>query len=446
MKTLIHENKQTLKLAFPIISSHVGQMLLGLSDTLMIGRVGTVELAAAAFMNILMHLTMVLGIGLSVAVSVQVSHAHGSNLPKNAAEALRHALAWSLVIGLTVCLTMILGFPLMHHLGQPPEVMRVLPGYLKWVAGSLTFMMPVMVMKSFAESKNHPWPVFWIQLAGVLLNIVLNAFLIFGLAGFPALGITGAGLATFLARLATLIAMAIYLRRSITLADSIPKIWVERLRLHDLRELFRLSAPITAQLLMEFGAFAACALMIGRLGPQPMAAHQIALTCASITFMLPMGLSGALGIRVGHALGAGQVERCQTQILGAQFLTVITMLGFAVIYLTFGREIARAFTPDPELIRLTVSLLTIAGIFQLFDGIQVVSIGALRAMKDITVPTLLGAVGYWIIGFPTGIFLGKHMEMGVTGFWIGLGIGLGTAAFTMSIRLFLQLRHHQTKV
>lgn len=264
MNSIFHENKHTLKLAFPIISSHVGQMLLGLSDTLMIGRVGTVELAAAAFMNILIHLTMVLGIGLSVALSVQVSHAHGSDRPREAAEALRHGVAWSLMIGGAACLAMILGQPLMHRLGQPPEVMQVLPGYLKWVAGSLVFMMPVMMMKSFAESKNHPWPVFWIQLAGVVLNIGLNAVLIFGLAGFPALGITGAGLATFCARLATLIAMAVYLRGSSTLAESIPSRWRQRLSIPELRQLIQLSVPITAQLLMEFGAFAACALMIGR--------------------------------------------------------------------------------------------------------------------------------------------------------------------------------------
>jgi MATE family multidrug resistance protein len=435
MHSLFHENKRTLILAFPIISSHLGQMLLGLSDTLMIGRIGTVELAASAFVNILIHLIMVLGIGLSVAVAVQVSHAHGKENAVSAADALRHGLVLSIGLGLLSFGALALGQPLLPYLQQPPEMIAILPGYFLWVAASMTFMIPVMVMKSFAEAKNHPWRVFIIQLAGVLLNILLNYWLIFGKAGFPAMGLTGAGLATFIARLATLFAIAIYLLFSKTLAPARPARWFAKLDRKELRDLTRLATPITSQMVMEFGVFSISAVLIGRLGSLPMAAHQIAMTCAATTYMLPMGLSQAVGIRIGHVIGAGQPERCRKITLGAQGMTLLTMGTFAFVYLRFGKEIASLFKPEPDLLVLTVSLLSIAGFFQLFDGIQVVSVGTLRALKDVKVPTLLSFVGYWMIAFPLGIYLGYSRHLGVTGFWAGLGIGLGISACSMSIRL-----------
>jgi MATE family multidrug resistance protein len=382
----------------------------------------------------------VLGIGLATAVSIQVAHAHGSGSDRGAADAFRHGIQVAVVLGISVWGLLILAAPHFHLLRQPPEVLAILPGYLHAVAASMAFMLPIMAMKSFAEAKNHPWPVFWIQLAGVGLNIGLNALLIFGLAGFPALGLTGAGIATLIARAATCAVMLVYLRRSRTLSASRPKRWLEPPRRGDLWEITKLSTPITAQMLMEYGAFATSALLIGTLGSLPMAAHQIAITCAATTYMLPMGLSGAVGIRVGHCAGAGALTRCRTLITGAQLMTVLIMGTFAVIYLTAGHWIARAFTTEPDLIVLTVALLSIAGMFQLFDGIQVVSVGALRALKDVRIPTLLSFIGYWILSFPLAVFLGFGLDRGVTGFWTGLGIGLAISAISMTTRLVIILR------
>jgi len=445
MHPLLSENKQTLKLAFPIITGHVGQMLLGLSDTVMIGRLGTVELAACAFINILVHLVMVLAIGLATSVSIQVAHAHGSDSDEAAASAFRHGFQIALVLGALVWLFLVATAPYLHVLRQPEEVLAVLPGYLHWVSASMAFMIPVMVMKSFAEAKDHPWPVFLIQFAGVLMNIAMNAILIFGLAGFPEMGLTGAGLATFLARAITLIWMFIYLRRSKTLAKSRPASWLEPPRKRTLFTMARLAAPISFQMLMEYGAFATSAILIGTLGSLPLAAHQIALTCAATTYMIPMGLGGAVGIRVGHCLGAGEVHRTKRLILGAQAMTVLIMGTFAVGYLTQGALIANAFTAEEELITLSVSLLSIAGLFQLFDGVQVVSVGALRAAKDIVVPTLLSMVGYWGLAFPLGVALGFGTDMGVRGFWTGLGIGLGLSAVSQTTRLIMIMRRIGTR-
>ncbi len=436
MQPLLHENKHTLKLAFPIIVSHLGQMLLGLTDTVMIGRVGTVELAAVSLMNTMIHMVLVLGIGLAVAVSIQISHAHGSGEPDRKRIILLHGACLSFFLGLLVWAGMIFSLPYLDLLKQPQEVLNIFPRYLNWIAPSMALMMPIMVFKSFAEAHNRPWVVFSIQIAGVLLNIVLNALLIFGMLGVPALGLAGAGLATFLSRFITLLAMLVLLNQRFSEAG------FGKIRLHwqEFKSLIQLATPITAQMLMEFGAFAMSALLIGQLGSLPMAAHQIALTCAATTYMIPMGLSQAVGIRVGHALGANAIDRCRHIVLGAQALTVLMMGSFAVIYLTQGQSLARAFTPDPELIALSVSLLSITGIFQLFDGVQVVSVSALRAMKDIKIPTLLSFIGYWIVAFPFGVWLGFGLNRGVTGFWIGLATGLGIAALSMSLRLICLLR------
>ncbi|MGA0333165.1 MAG: MATE family efflux transporter [Kiritimatiellia bacterium] len=435
MQTLFHENKHTLKLAFPIIISHLGQVLLGLTDTLMIGRVGTVELAAVALMNILIHLVMVLAFGLSIAVTVQVSHAHGAGESGGGKSALFHGLTLSAILGTGVWIAMIFSTPWLQRIQQPPEVLAVLPDYLQWIAPSMALMMPVIVIKSFAEAQNRPWGVFWIQIGGVLLNIALNAVLIFGMYGVPALGLTGAGIATFIARLLTLGGLGFFVFRPRFLPPD-----PVRLRLAEYWDLLRLAAPITTQMLMEFGAFAVSALLIGQLGSLPMAAHQIALTCATASYMIPMGLSSAVGIRVGHAMGAGARERCRQILWGAQGTTVLIMGSFAALYLGAGRWTAAAFTPEPELITLAATLLSIAGVFQLFDGIQVVSVGALRAMKDVKVPTLLSMLGYWGVAFPFGVWLGFGLERGVTGFWTGLATGLGIAAFSMSLRLIWLLR------
>lgn len=440
MQTLLRENRHTLKLALPIMTGQLGQMLLGLTDTLMIGRVGTVELAAAAFVNVLVHLVLVAGIGLAAAVSVQVSHAHGSKDSDATARHLRHGF-WVAVIGGGIMAGLLAASPpVLSFLGQKEDVLALTPPYLRWVAASLLFYMPSMIIKNFAEARHHPWPVFWIMLSGVLLNVGFNTLLIFGKAGFPAMGIEGAGLATFLARLLTFVGLWVYLRHSRHLRDGLPVRWLGRLDFSELKALFRIATPITGQMSLEFGAFAASALLIGFFGSVPLAAHQIAITCAATTFMIPLGISMAVSIRVGHSLGSGRRSRARRIVFGAQGMASAAMLLFALIYLLAGGPIADAFTPDPALAALTVQLLAVTGIFQVFDGIQIVSMGALRAFKDVHVPTGILFFSYGVVGMPLGVYLAFAREMGALGLWLGLAGGLALAAALLSLRLAKHLR------
>lgn len=440
MHLLLQENRKTLVLALPLIAGQVSQMLLGLTDTLMIGRVGTVDLAAAAFANALLYLPLGVGIGLAIAVSIQVAHSHGKGRAAEAGETLRNGFFISVGLGVLLATLIVLSVPFLEHMGQPSEVVAMVPPYLYWLGLSFLAVVPTMVIKGFAEAQSQPWTVLWIQLGGVALNVVLNTILIFGYLGFPAMGLTGAGIATCIARFATLLVLWYYLIGSRRLAASLPTIWLKRLDRAECRTLVFLASPVSGQLLIEMGAFGFSALLIGRFGAISLAAHQIAITCAGVTFMLPLGLAMAVTIRVGHAMSAGETERGRTLVMGAQLIGMLIMLVCATGYVFFGEQIAASFTTDAELISLTVSILIIVAIIQLFDGIQVISGAALRGMRDVNFPTLILFVCFWLLGIPLGASLGFAGGLGVIGVWIGLAVGLGLAAVALSVRLWLKLK------
>lgn len=440
MNSFLRENQKTLLLALPIMAGQVSQMLLGLADTLMVGWVGTNELAAVAFVNILVHIPIVLAIGIATAVAVQVSHAYGAKQNLAASEAFRHGMILGGGAGLLIWMILTASIPGLHLLGQPPEVVAITPAYLMWVAGSMVPMVPVMVCKSFAEARNHPWPVFWILMGGVLFNVLLNYLLIFGKFGFPAMGLNGAGLATFLARCATLVVILLYLQRSRVLSSGMPDRWILPLEAATCRLLFKLGIPISGQLTLEMGAFAVATLLIGFFGAVSLAAHQIAISCAATTFMLPLGLSMALTIRIGHALGADSGHLCKTLYGGAQSFTFVIMSITAIAFVVFGDRIASVFTSDAAVLLLTAKLLAITAIFQIFDGSQIVSIGALRGMKDVRVPTILVFVSFWLVALPLGALLAFSGNHGAVGLWIGLAAGLAVAAAILGWRVIRLMR------
>lgn len=440
MKAILKENKKTLSLAFPIVAGQLSQMLLGLSDTLMIGHLGTVELAVAALVNGLFLLAFVPAIGWFAAVSVQVSHAFGANQQSESAESFRNGLLVSVVIGIVLSGLLLALIPFLGLLRQPAEVVAMTPPYLIWVALSLIPIVPAMTIKSFAESRNHPWGVFWILLGGVALNVLLNYALIFGELGAPALGLVGAGVATFIARLLSMAALVRYLGRSATMAPGRPPRWLIPLDTGKCKETARIALPVAGQLLLEIGAFTIAALIIGQFGPVALASHQIALTCASLTFMLPLGLSMAVTIRVAHSFGRGQADERRNLLMGAHATTFLIMSTCALAYIFAGDLIAKAFTTDPLVIALTSSLLVIVGFFQIFDGVQIISMSALRAMRDVNLPTGIIFACFWILGIPLGSLLAFSFDAGPQGLWIGLAAGLTLAAFALTLRLIRGLK------
>lgn len=443
MQRVWSENKKTLVLALPMMAGQLSFMLQGLADTLMIGRVGTVPLAAAAFVNVLGTIPIVMGAGLSSAVSVQVSHAHGAGENRAMGEAVRHGLIWSVAIAALQIVILCGLIPFLHWFGQEPEVIAAVPSFLLWITASMAPMMLTMALKSYCEGQNKVWPVFWILGSGVAINVVLNFWLIFGGFGVPPLGLVGAGISTFLARAIVLGVLWFYIHAEKSFVPSLPSRWLARIDRSEMLTLGRLAGSITGQILLEAGVFCTVTIMIGWLGAVALAAHQVALTCAATAFMLPLGLSMALTIRVGQAVGAGERERAGAMIVGAHAMSLLLMGCTALLFSMAGKSIALSFSTDTAVVVLAAKLLIIAGIFQIFDGGQVVSMGALRGLKDVQVPTWFVFGSYWGVGLPVGAALCFGLKMGAFGFWIGLASGLGVAAVALSARTWWKLRNEE---
>jgi multidrug resistance protein, MATE family len=439
------ESRRTLTLALPIMSGLVGQMLMGLTDTLMVGQIGTIPLAASAFGHNLINVPLVGGMGLLAAVAVLTAQAYGAQQPAEVGQVLRHGLLISIVSGLIAALFLTFLRSRVGWLNQPTEVVAAAQTYLLLTAWSLLPMMVSLALKQFSEAVVQPWPPTLIMLGGVLLNIFLNWLLIFGHWGFPAMGLNGAGLATLLARMVTAIVMLGFVLRSRRLAPYLPVRWFAPVSWTAIRAQISLGTPVAAQHLLEVGAFVAAALMMGWINAEAMAAHQIAITCAATTFIFALGLGMAVSIRVGHAWGAGAHRRLRVIGYSGLGMSGLLMSAFALMFILGGSAIASAFSQSPEVVRMAAAMLVIAGFFQIFDGFQVVAMCALRGMSDVRLPAVVAIVSYWLIALPLGGALGFFFGLAARGIWIGLAAGLATAAVILIARfhrLEANLRHH----
>lgn len=429
----------TFTLAFPMIAGQVGQMLLGISDTIMIGRLGVNELGAATLANTLVIVPFVLGIGLLSSISVRVSQAHGANRPEDARRAVRHGTWMALVFGMLTLLSAIAIIPFLGWLKQPVEVIQLTPTFLVIVAASLIPAFITMAWKNHADALNHPWPPFFIMMAGVFLNIWLNWLLIWGHWGMPALGMEGAALATLISRVLTTIGLYQWLRRSPKVKAWTPRLWWAKCERATFKSLLAIGFPASLQLLTEVGAFAACTLLIGTLGAVPLAAHQVAINCAGFAFMVPLGVAMAITVRVGEIVGARQQARLHRVLAGGWFFSTAFMTCSMILFFAFGREIAALFGDNTGVQAIAARLLIVAGFFQLVDGIQVVSAFALRGVNDVRLPAWIAFAAYWIVAVPLGYFLGLRCGWGAVGMWSGLAAGLGVAAVVLAYRSWLLL-------
>lgn len=425
-RATLRELPATLRLAAPITAGQVGQMLMGVADTVMVGQVGTLPLAACSFANSVILVVAIAGYGVFSAVSIRVSHAHGAGVSEGMARALHAGVGLAFVLGLGAAFFFHAAYPVFNFFGQAPGVVAEARAYTLIVGWSLLPAFGIAVFRHYLDSQSRPWPAFWIMLAGVALNVGLNWALIYGNLGAPALGLAGAGWATLISRLATAAGLAWF-------------IWAGPLRpKHRLkcdRRLFaehgamlRLGVPVGLSLLSEIGAFSGAAIIIGWLGAIPLAAHQIAITCATTTFMFPLGVSMASTVRIAQVSGAGRNQNLRPIAAGSWGLGLVITSACAVVLLLANRPIAGAFVHDPEVVSIAASLLVIAGIFQLVDGIQVIGSGLLRGLRDVVGPMVVTVAAYWVVALPLGAWLTFRAGLGARGMWIGLAVGLGVAA------------------
>lgn len=440
LRSIIQESRATLVLAVPLMAGQLSQMLMGLIDSAMVGRVGVVPLAAAAFGNSVLGVPMLIGIGLLVSVAVRVAQAHGAGERAETGEALRHGLVLSIVAGIVLAVGVWLVSFVLDRFGQPPEVAQAARPYLIISGISLIPMLASLALKQFSEALHHPWPPMLVLLGSVALNAGLNWIFIYGNLGAPALGLSGSALSTLFSRIVAMCVLWIYVRRARRFAEHTPLHWLRPLVGEKLRGLVRLGIPTAGMLVLESSAFGMAAIMTGWLGAIPLAAHQIAMSCSSTTFMLPLGLSLAVTIRIGQAVGARDHTR-QRSICVSALLLGIAIMTFCGLALALGREpIARAFVENHDVIALAGTLLVAAAFFQVFDGVQVVASGALRGLADVNVPVALCLVAYWFISLPCGYVAAFRWGYGAVGVWYGLAVGLAFAAALLTIRVFWRTR------
>lgn len=434
--TLLKEGRATVALALPLVAGQVSQMLMGVVDTLMIGRLGTLELAASTFANTVLHVPLMFGIGMAIAVSVKVSQARGAGRAEDARGALRHGLFLCLGLGLLTMAGAVVLLPVFPYFGQDAEVLDMVPTYFLLVALSMTPGMGSMAVKSHADAMNRPWPAFHILLGGVLLNVLLNWMLIYGRLGMPAMGLEGAGVATLIARLATLGGLLAWCVRAPRMRDWVPRRWFRRPDPAVLRELWKIGWPASLQISAEMGAFVMATLMIGSLGAAALASHQVAISCAATVFMVPLGISMALTVRIGEAWGAKQYERWRPIVVSGWMMGLCISAVSVTVFLLGSEQIAGWFLTDPAALSVAAGLLIVAAVFQIGDHSQVLSSGVLRGLDDVKKPAWIMFASFWGVAIPLGWFLSFRAEMGVSGMWWGLTAGLSLTAVLLGVRVW----------
>jgi MATE family, multidrug efflux pump len=432
-KLFLTELRATLALAVPMMIGQFGQMLMGITDTLVLGRVGIVPLAAVGFSNTLLGTLYVGGIGLLASIGIFAAQAHGANLEREKIEVMRSALWLSLLAGVAAAILIGLLLPVLHIFGQPAPIEMAARPYLAIVGFSLVPALGSMAAKTFCEALGKPVMPTVILYLGITLNLLLNLPLVFGWMGIPALGLLGSAIATLVSRffvLAGTLAYSLFLSRLPWSALAFSRVDWRRVG-----ALFRVGVPVCCQYLAEVGAFSFGAVMMGWIGTVALASHQVVLTCAATTFMFPLGISMAAAVRIGHAIGSQAYAALRRIAFGAVGISASVSACFAAIYFAGGREIAGLFTSESMVLDLAARLMVVAGIFQIADGIQVTAAGCLRGLADVRLPMVIGFFCYWAVAMPTAFVVAFLVPLGATGIWIGFAAGLFVAATLLTWRL-----------
>ncbi len=436
MRDVLRESRATLLLALPITIGQLSQMLMGITDSVMIGRTGTVPLAASAFGNGIFNVFFIIGVGLLLPVAVFTSRSRGEGRHAEAGEFLRHGLLVALASGAAEFALILLISRRLELFRQPPEVLAAVNPFFILIGLSLFPVLAYLALRQFAEALGRPWVPMLVMLCGVGLNAFLNWVFIYGHLGVPRMGLTGAGISTLTSRTLASVVIFAWLRSDMAMHDAWPRRWLAPFSWERLRRMMGIGLPTSGSLLFEGGAFAAATVMMGWLGAVPLAAHQIAISCAAFTFMFPLGLSMALGIRLSSAMGAGERARLRPIWLGGVCMGLVVSVSVTALFLAFGHAIASCFIGDPEVVRIAVLLIVVAAVFQIFDGGQVINSASLRGLSDAKVPAAITFVAYWLIALPLGYALGIRGSLGPAGIWIGLAAGLAVAAVMLGLRFY----------
>ncbi len=423
-------------LAGPVIISQLGQTLVQTADTIIVGKfTGTIPLAAVSLVHSVFIVVLVIGLGVAYGLTPLIAQANGKGLKEICAKLLSNSL-W-LNIATAVLLFLIVNFGsvyAMEHMGQDPRVVDTARPYLFILMLSIVPLMVFNTFKQFAEGLGFTKQAMNITIWGNVLNIVLAIIFVKGYFGLEPMGIVGVGYATLIDRVLMMIAMSAYVVKSTRFKAYIQHFKLFHIDLAPMKRIFKIGAPVAMQYVFEVGAFAAASLIAGKIGAVEQASHQVAITMAAMTYMMASGIASAATIKTGHNFGRGNMLRVQKFAKVSYHLVLLFMVFCALIFAIFNQQLPKMFSDDAAVIAISAQLLLIAGLFQLFDGTQVVGLGVLRGVGDVNIPTLITFIAYWIIGIPAAYIFGIELNMGVQGVWYGLTLGLLTSSILLYFR------------
>ncbi|WP_108814340.1 MATE family efflux transporter [Loktanella sp. Alg231-35] len=422
-----------IRLAVPLMAGLAAALLIGVVDTAMIAPLGTVPLAAAGVTTAVLIIMISALWGVITVISVQISQAEGAGDPARVALALRSGMLLCLIGGMGGAVLMVALYPLLGPLGQPAEVLAILLPY--WVSMAI-WVIPFTLffgIKALYDAVDRPWLAVGLSYLGVVFNVPANYTFIHVLD----MGILGAGLASILSQCVSLLAAVVVFLRAPGLAPFRQKVTVA---MADVWAQLKEALPLCLGYAGEGGAYAIVGLMMGWLGAEALAAHQIVNALAGLAYMIPLGMAGAASIRVGLAVGGGSRVRLRPILKASLVIVTLWQCLAATIFFTAGRAMAETMSSDPRVIELAVVLFIMVGLLQVVDGIQGTTLGALRGMSDMNRPTVITLAAYWPLALPASYLLGFVLDYQAVGVWLGYTLGLVVAAIALPWRFWALTR------
>lgn len=437
------EFKYNLRLATPVILGMLGHTMVSFVDNVMVGQLGTAELAAVSLANSFMFIAMSLGIGFSTAITPLIAEADGEGNFEKGKSSFKHGLFLCTILGIFLFLGVFTAEPLLHIMNQPKEVVKLAIPYLNLVAASLIPLIIFQAFKQFSDGMSITrYPMYATLIANVV-NVILNYIFIFGKLGMPQLGIVGAAIGTLSSRIIMLVYLWYLLSQHYRTREYVLSIKLFKISRKMIKKIVGLGFPSAMQMFFEVAIFTAAIWLSGILGKNPQAANQIALNLSSMTFMVAIGLSVTAMIRIGNQKGLKRFRELRRIAFSIFILSTGFAVIFAIFFYVFNTSLPKLyldyndptkFTDNFEVWSIASKLLLIAAIFQISDTLQVVALGALRGMQDVKIPTVITFISYWLIGFPVSYYLSMYTEYKSSGIWIGLLAGLTSCAIMLFFR------------
>lgn len=429
--------RDTVHLAWPLVLTQVGHVVVGMVDNIFLGHIGATEQAAGILSNNLYVLVLVFCIGVSYAVTPLVTAAHDGNDNRSKASLFKNALVLNVAVSVCCFLLLFMASGLLRHMHQPPEVVELAIPFFNVLIFSMIPVSFFFTGKQYCEGLSNTRAALVISLVGNLANILLNYCLINGRLGLPELGYMGSAWASFISRILMGGLFMLLIFRSALTRDIAVLFRQVTINWTELRRLARIGLNSGAQFTIEVAAFAVAGFMAGSFGKEQIDAHGIALSLAALTYMFGSGIGSAATIRVGVYRAKQNWAELKHAASVAMRLVVLVMGGCGLLFLIFDEVLPMAFSREPSILHLASQLLVVAAMFQLFDGLQVTLLGVLRGLEDARIPTLVTLIGYWVVALPLAWFLAFRLQLETVGIWIALLVSL----IVVSGGLFWRLRH-----